>query len=135
MTVRSVLLPWLLSLGCAESSPRGGGPTPDATQPQVTAVPIAADDRPPTDNVDPGILPVATDIDETLTVSNDEWDAQVDDPTHDPVMRPDADTLLRGYAGLGYRIVYITARYEGFELLDGRSATEATVDWLVAHDF
>jgi hypothetical protein len=78
---------------------------------------------------------VATDIDETLTISNEEWERQVDDPAYDPVMRPDASTLMQGYADKGYTVVYVTARWDGFELDDGRSAGEATTDWLVAHGF
>lgn len=78
---------------------------------------------------------VVTDIDETLTTLDSEFIAQLADPTYDPAMRPDANTLLQGYADKGYRIVYITARGELMTLPDGRSAREATEDWLVAHDF
>lgn len=89
----------------------------------------------PTDEPDCVTHAVVTDIDETLTTSNDEWVAQLMDPEHDPAMRPDADTLMRSYADLGYAILYVTARGEEMTLSDGRSAREATEDWLVAHDF
>jgi phosphatidate phosphatase PAH1 len=78
---------------------------------------------------------VATDIDETLTLSDGEWLDQLADPTCDPALRPDADTLMRAYAERGYTILYVTARGEEVELSDGRSAREATEDWLLAHDF
>lgn len=78
---------------------------------------------------------MVTDIDETLTTLDAEWFAQVADPSHDPAMRPDADTLLRAYADLGYRVFYVTARGEDMTLSDGRSSREATADWLVAHGF
>jgi phosphatidate phosphatase PAH1 len=78
---------------------------------------------------------VATDIDETLTLSNEEWEMQLDDPAYDQQMRPDANTLMQEYARKGYSIVYITARWSGFDLSDGRSSTEVTTDWLEDHDF
>jgi phosphatidate phosphatase PAH1 len=78
---------------------------------------------------------VATDIDETLTTSDGEWLSQLGDPTHDPAMRPEADLLMQGYAELGYRVVYITARGEDMSLTDGRTSREATWDWLQAHGF
>jgi len=80
-------------------------------------------------------MSVVTDIDETLTVSDGEWFSQLSDPTYDPALRPDGDALLRAYADLGYRVVYITARGEDTTLSDGRTARQATQDWLVAHGF
>ncbi|MBW2258306.1 MAG: hypothetical protein JRI25_27420, partial [Deltaproteobacteria bacterium] len=35
----------------------------------------------------------------------------------------------------GYLVAYITARGQSISLSDGRSAAEATLDWLDAHDF
>ncbi|MBA2320776.1 MAG: hypothetical protein H0V89_06435 [Deltaproteobacteria bacterium] len=78
---------------------------------------------------------VATDIDGTLTVSHEEWEQQLADPTYDQEERPDAALLMRAYAAKGYTVAYITARWSGFDLSDGRSSTEATLDWLVDHDF
>jgi hypothetical protein len=135
MTARTVLLAWLVAVGCAEP-PSAPDRRPEADDEATSVAPAVEGARPGIQaEPDEWTHLVATDIDETLTLTNDEWAAQVHDPTYDPEMRPDANTLLRGYADLGYRIVYVTARYEGFDLLDGRSATEATVDWLEAHDF
>jgi len=78
---------------------------------------------------------VVTDIDETLTTSDEEWLSQMSDATHDPAMRPDANTLMQGYADQGYGVIYVTARGDDFTLSDGRTATEGTLDWLLAHDF
>lgn len=78
---------------------------------------------------------VVTDIDETLTTSDDEWIAQMGDASHDPAMRPDADTLMNAYASAGYELFYVTARGEDFAMSDGRTSREATADWLVEHGF
>ena len=78
---------------------------------------------------------VVTDIDETLTTSDSEWLAQMFDASHDPQARPDAAELMRGYDELEYTVYYITARGESIELSDGRSAREATRDWLEEHGF
>jgi len=83
---------------------------------------------------EPSVL-VVTDIDETLTTSNDEWLQQLTDASHDPAMRPDADVLMAGYAELGYAVLYLTGRGELIELDDGRSGRQATADWLDAHGF
>ncbi|MBA2322318.1 MAG: hypothetical protein H0V89_14330 [Deltaproteobacteria bacterium] len=99
-----------------------GADSPDTPDPPGSAT-----------NCDPLHL-VATDIDETLTTDNDEWDLQIDDPSYDPAMRPDANTLLQGYAARGYTIAYVTARWD-FEMSDGRLASEHTVDWLHDHGF
>jgi hypothetical protein len=78
---------------------------------------------------------VYTDIDETLTTDDHEWLEQLLDASYDPAMRPDADVLMTGYADLGYGVWYITARGEDVDLDDGRTAREATLDWLVLHGF
>lgn len=78
---------------------------------------------------------IITDIDETLTTSDSEWLKKVVMPSYDPAMRPDANTLMQGYAALGYHIFYLTARGELLSLLDGTSAREATRTWLEDHDF
>lgn len=78
---------------------------------------------------------VVTDIDETLTTGDEEWMMQLFDETHDPAMRPDANTLMNWYADNGYAIVYITARGEDLLLPDYTPAREATQNWLVAHEF
>ncbi len=78
---------------------------------------------------------VFTDIDETLTTADEEWLAQFADPTYDPSMRPDANTLMQAYGDRGYTIYYVTARGQDLSLSDGRSAMEATQDWLEQHEF
>lgn len=78
---------------------------------------------------------LVTDIDETLTTLDSEWIAQILDAAHDPEERPDASTLMQGYAELGYTVIYVTARGDGTTLQDGRTGEEATADWLVAHGF
>lgn len=78
---------------------------------------------------------IVTDIDETLTTSDAEFFRQTQDPSYDPAERPDAAPLMRGYAERGYAVFYVTARGDELMLEDGRTATEATRDWLVAHDF
>ena len=78
---------------------------------------------------------IVTDIDETLTTSDDEWIAQLVDASHDAAMRPSADVLMNEYADLGYTIFYVTARGEDTILGDGRTAREATADWLEDHGF
>lgn len=78
---------------------------------------------------------LVTDIDETLTTLDSEFLTQIVDATHDPEMRPNANTLMQAYHDLGYRIVYLTARGEYLYLLDGTSARDATTAWLTAHGF
>lgn len=87
------------------------------------------------DSAQPCRHAVVTDIDETLTTSDDEWIAQMGEASHDPAMRPAADQLMNAYADAGYAIVYITARGEDFAMSDGRTSREATSDWLEAHGF
>ena len=99
------LTPMLLLLGCPEPEP---------------CVPMQA---------------VFTDIDETLTTADQEWIDQLLDASHDPAMRPDAEGVMGAYADLGYGVFYVTARGDGATLDDGRTAREATLDWLEDHGF
>lgn len=78
---------------------------------------------------------VVTDIDETLTTLDDEWIDQIIHPEHDPAERPQASALMQGYAERGYALAYLTARGTDLLLDDGRSATQATWDWLEDHGF
>lgn len=78
---------------------------------------------------------VVTDIDETLTTGDVEWILQLTNGTHDPAIRPDANTMITWYVDNGYTIFYVTARGEELSLPDGTPAREATRDWLVAHGF
>lgn len=101
----------------------------------ATDLPASVDSDTPASACAPGEV-VVTDIDETLTTSDAEWLKQlVNDPTHDPAMRPDANTLLHEYADRGYAIAYVTARGENLTLTDGTTAREATEEWLLAHGF
>lgn len=104
-------------------------PTGDTAETDAPA-PTACD---PVD--DATVTVVVTDIDETLTTSDNEWLTQVALPFHDPEMRPAANDLMLAWQERGYRVIYLTARGKGLSLLDGRSAREATIDWLAAHRF
>lgn len=79
---------------------------------------------------------IVFDIDETLTISDEEWDMQKADGTYDPVEREAASELVDAYAGRGYYIVYLTARSKTW-VLGGTEETspEATHRWLVEHGF
>jgi len=89
------------------------------------------------DSAPPCLPPFAvfTDIDETLTTLDQEWIDQIGDPSYDPAMRSGAADLMQGYASRGYSIFYVTARGEDIALSDGRSAREASEDWLLDHGF
>jgi hypothetical protein len=78
---------------------------------------------------------VITDIDETLTIHDGEWLAQMVDPGHDPQMRPDAAELLRRYDDRYFTVFYISARPEAGKLSDGTTARQATRAWLELHGF
>jgi len=95
-----------------------------------TAAPVDAGDTGPRCAV-----AVVTDIDATLTLSDGEFISQLADPTYEPVMRPEASALFTDYADLGYAVFYVTARGEAVQLTDGRTAREATADWLIAKGF
>jgi phosphatidate phosphatase PAH1 len=125
-----------------------GEPVPTSPGTSDPTVPVTADtddtDVPtPPDTGDAACPPVddatrsavISDIDETLTTSDAEWLTQIVNPSHDPAMRPDADTLMRGYIDRGYRIFYITSRGELLRLLDGTTARDATETWLDDHGF
>jgi len=78
---------------------------------------------------------IVTDIDATLTTKDSEWLTQIVDSSHDPEMRPDANTLMQGYADKGYAIFYITARGTGIPMTDDRDPQTVTEDWLTEHGF
>lgn len=131
----------------------GGGETPLDSSPATetgaedsaadTSTPDTADTEETADTDTSGCPAVSastrtalvTDIDETLTTDDLEFVYQIADPTHDPEMRPDANTLMDAYYALGYRTFYLTARGEDLSLLDGTSATDATTAWLDVHGF
>ncbi len=80
-------------------------------------------------------LAVITDIDETLTIHDGEWLAQMVDPGHDPQMRPDAAEMLRRYDDRYYTVFYVSARPEAAKLSNGTPARQATQSWLELHGF
>jgi len=77
--------------------------------------------------LEPGTPFIITDIDGTLTLSDDELFMQASDGDYDPLMKGAAVELMQAWAAKGYTIVYMTARPH---LL--RAETRA---WLDAHDF
>ena len=79
---------------------------------------------------------IVTDIDETLTLSDGEFLMQINDPTYDPVEREGGSALINGYADLGYRILYLTARGENVDIADtDETSHEITVRWLMEHGY
>ncbi|MGE0868561.1 MAG: hypothetical protein AB7P03_08365 [Kofleriaceae bacterium] len=53
---------------------------------------------------------IITDIDGTLTTSDEELFKQISDESHVPAMMAAADTLMQTWATKGYPIIYVTAR-------------------------
>lgn len=78
---------------------------------------------------------LVTDIDATLTTSDGEWLTQILDDSHDPAMRPDANTLMQGYAAKGYAIFYVTARGVDTPMMGGQDPQAVTESWLLDHGF
>lgn len=79
---------------------------------------------------------IVTDIDETLTLSDEEFLMQLMDGNYDPVEREGGAALIGGYADLGYRIMYLTARSETFMTMGtNETAREATERWLEEHGY
>ncbi len=78
---------------------------------------------------------VVSDIDETLTVSDEEFLQLLLDPTHEVEMRPEANAAMQDWADAGHIITYLTARGAEMELSDGQSVFDATDAWLDQHGF
>lgn len=74
-----------------------------------------------------GTKVIVTDIDGTLTSSDDELFAQISDGNYDPKQNQSASALMGAWAKKGYQPVYLTARPHIF-----RSETRS---WLAQHDF
>lgn len=72
---------------------------------------------------------VATDIDETLTVSDAELIKALQEPGYQPQARPGAAEMMQDYAKKGYTIAYVTARPVSLSI-GGIDGTEATTEWL-----
>jgi hypothetical protein len=70
---------------------------------------------------------VLTDIDGTMTLSDEELFKQIDDGSYDPLENASASAMMNKWHDKGYEIVYLTARPHNF-----RAETRA---WLDAHDF
>jgi hypothetical protein len=70
---------------------------------------------------------VLTDIDGTLTLSDEELFKQIDDGQYQPIENNSASAMMNLWADKGYQVVYLTARPHNFR-------TE-TRDWLVAKDY
>lgn len=70
---------------------------------------------------------VLTDIDGTLTLSDEELFAEMSDPSYDQEMNVNADLMMQTWADKGYRVVYLTARPGPF-----RQISRA---WLDRHAF
>ena len=68
-----------------------------------------------------------SDIDETLTLSDEELFSQIADVSYDPVENSSASTMMAKWAEKGYSVVYLTARPHVF-----RAETRS---WLTAHGF
>lgn len=119
------MIPILLILACT-----GGDKVADSA-----AIGTSGGDTSGGDTRAPVMAAVVTDIDGTLTTSNAQFLQQLVDPDYDPEMRPDANTLMQAFSANCFTIFYITGRGQDITLLDGRSATEATSDWLDEHGF
>lgn len=68
----------------------------------------------------PGTQLVLSDIDGTLTMSDDELFAEISDPTYDQQTKGSAVEMIQEWADKGYQMVYLTARPRDF-----RSMTDA----------
>lgn len=53
---------------------------------------------------------VMTDIDETLTLVDEEIFEQISDPTYDPIVKPASVEVMQTWASKGYQVIYLTAR-------------------------
>lgn len=79
---------------------------------------------------------IVTDIDQTLTVSDQQWVEQLLGLNNGPEMREGAQELIQGYADRGYYVLYLTARPETSTVTGtNESARIATERWLMEHDF
>jgi hypothetical protein len=53
---------------------------------------------------------VITDIDETLTLSDEEIFEQISDPSYDPLLKTSSVEVMQAWASKGYHVIYLTAR-------------------------
>lgn len=78
-------------------------------------------------NLPAGYQVVVTDIDGTITASDDELLTQISDASYDPEEKPGSAPLMQTWASKGYLAVYLTARPHIF-----RSETRS---WLDEHEY
>jgi hypothetical protein len=79
---------------------------------------------------------IVTDIDETLTLSDEEFTMQLGDGNYDPLEREGGAAMINEYADLGYRVLYLTARAESLmTMVTNETAREATERWLEEHGY
>jgi phosphatidate phosphatase PAH1 len=84
---------------------------------------------------EPG-LAIVTDIDATLTTSDNEFLTQLLTGSHEPEERPGGADLINAYAERGYYVLYLTSRPDGAPVgLSGESTTDATLRWLTEHGY
>ncbi|MEZ4372177.1 MAG: hypothetical protein R3B07_15200 [Polyangiaceae bacterium] len=77
--------------------------------------------------LEPGAKVVVTDIDGTMTSSDDELSKQIADGKYDPQENQSASVMMNHWANKGYQVVYLTARPHFF-----RAETRA---WMIEHGF
>lgn len=75
----------------------------------------------------PGSQVVLTDIDETMTIADEEIFEQISDESYDQVEKPFSVELTQAWAAKGYQMVYLTARPHMF-----RAETRT---WLSQHGY
>lgn len=78
-------------------------------------------------NLPAGTKVIITDIDGTMTLSDDELIQQISDGNHDPAEKMGSVALTQAWAAKGYQFVYLTARPHMFR-------TE-TRQWLIEHGY
>lgn len=143
-----------LVAGCTSNDDRdaresASDSAPLATEQVTTAASVtstsAVDDAPATaartELTDPPLPPcsserrmVVTDIDETLTLSDQELIDQLGDPTYVPRARKGAAEMMRRYSDAGYLIAYVTARPPSLRI-GSEPIRAATIDWLAEQGF
>ena len=74
-----------------------------------------------------GTKVILTDIDGTMTLSDEELFKQIDDGNYDPLENTSSSVMMNKWSDKGYEVVYLTARPHNF-----RAETRA---WLQEHDF
>ncbi len=143
--MRLILVSYLLAASCAGGAADAGADLGDGdgadgvdAGEQLPSAPDAhlAPDAVP--ELAPCTIPgraIVTDIDATLTTSDNEFLTQLLVPGTDPAERPGANELISAYADRGYFIVYLTSRPDGAPMATGTTTRVATLQWLTEHGF